>query len=208
MIFLTEGDSAAGSFVASRDVNTQAIFALRGKPMNCFGEAFEKIYRNEELQFIMQALDIENEIDNLRYDKVVIATDADVDGMHIRNLLITYFLSFFERLVLTGHLYVLETPLYRVNNGSKGDSIYCYSDAERDAALAKFGKKAELTRFKGLGELSSHELKGFIGDNIRLLPVTLDHMRNVPEILEFFMGANTPNRREYIMTNLELSKYE
>ena len=207
MIFLTEGDSAAGSLEVCRDVNCQAIFALRGKPMNCYGEKFDKIYSNEELTFLMQALGIEDDIENLRYDKVVIATDADVDGLHIRNLLITYFLCFFEQLVLSGHLYVLETPLFRVQK-PKEKPVYCYSDAERDAAAAKLGKKAEITRFKGLGEISPKEFGQFIGEDIKLQPVTLENMRNVPELLGFFMGNNTPKRREYIMNNLEVHKYE
>lgn len=207
MIFLTEGDSAAGSLEVCRDVNCQAIFALRGKPMNCYGEKFDKIYSNEELTFLMQALGIEDDIENLRYDKVVIATDADVDGLHIRNLLITYFLCFFEQLVLSGHLYVLETPLFRVQR-PKEKPIYCYSEAERDSAAAKLGKKAEITRFKGLGEISPKEFGQFIGEEIKLQPVTLENMRNVPELLGFFMGSNTPKRREYIMNNLEVHKYE
>lgn len=207
MIFLTEGDSAAGSLEVCRDVNCQAIFALRGKPMNCYGEKFDKIYTNEELTFLMQALGIEDEIENLRYDKVVIATDADVDGLHIRNLLITYFLCFFEQLVLSGHLYVLETPLFRVQK-PKEKPIYCYSNLERDTAAAKLGKTAEITRFKGLGEISPKEFGQFIGADIKLQPVTLENMRNVPELLGFFMGNNTPKRREYIMNNLEVHKYE
>ncbi len=207
MIFLTEGDSAAGSLEKCRNVNTQAIFALKGKPMNCFGESRDKIYQNDELLFIMQALDVENDTENLRYDKVIIATDADVDGMHIRNLLITYFMTYFDHIVSTGHLYVLETPLYRVRV-RKEKPIYCYTDAERDEASAKLGKRSEITRFKGLGEISPDEFGEFIGENMRLLPVTVDHLRNIPEMLEFYMGSNTPQRREYIMTNLELSKYE
>lgn len=207
MIFLTEGDSAAGSLEKCRNVNTQAIFALKGKPLNVFGEKRDKIYSNDELLFIMQALDIENDIDNLRYDKVIIATDADVDGMHIRNLLMTYFLSFFDQLVMHGHLFVLETPLYRVRL-KKGKPVYCYSDAERDEAVKKLGKSAEITRFKGLGEISPDDFGEFIGEDIKLLPVTLDNMRNVPEILSFYMGSNTPLRREYIMNNLELPLYE
>lgn len=208
MIFLTEGDSAAGSFEIKRSVETQAIFALKGKPLNCFGEKRDKIYQNDELLFIMQALNIESDIDNLRYDKVVIATDADVDGMHIRNLLITYFLTFFEQLVLSGHLYILETPLYRVKSKKNG-SIYCYNEQERDEAINQVGSKSfELTRFKGLGEISPSEIGEFIGDNIKLVPVTLDHLRNVPEVLGFYMGQNTPSRRDYIMDNLEISVYE
>ena len=228
MIFLTEGDSAAGSIEQSRQSDYQAIFALRGKPLNCFGATREALYKNEEFNFLVQALGIEDDIENLRYDKVVIATDADVDGMHIRNLLITFFLTFFEQVVLTGHLYVLETPLFRVRDpkaalkaeakkgdgkkadaGAKGVSdFYCYSEAERDAAAAKLGKKAEITRFKGLGEISPKEFRQFIGDDIKLLPVTLESMRNVPQLLRFYMGPNTPDRKDYIMNNLTVSKYE
>ncbi|MPM63904.1 DNA topoisomerase 4 subunit B [bioreactor metagenome] len=207
MIFLTEGDSAAGTLEKCRNVDTQAIFALKGKPMNCFGEQFEKVYRNDELLFIMQALNIENDLDNLRYDKIVIATDADVDGMHIRNLLITYFLSYFEALVLSGHLFVLETPLYRVRI-KRDKPIYCYSDAERDRAVAELGKNAEITRFKGLGEISPDDFGEFIGEEMRLLPVTLEHSRDIGDILEFYMGNNTPDRRDYIMSNLEVKDYE
>ncbi len=207
MIFLTEGDSAAGSLEKCRNVDCQAIFALRGKPMNCYGEAFDKIYKNEELLFLMQALNLESSTDDLRYDQVIIATDADVDGMHIRNLLITYFLTYFEQIVLSGHLYVLETPLYRVRI-KKDKPIYCYSDVERDEAVKELGARSEITRFKGLGEISPDDFGEFIGENIRLLPVTLDHLKNVPDMLGFYMGSNTPARREYIMNNLELSKYE
>ncbi len=207
MIFLTEGDSAAGSLEKCRNVNTQAIFALKGKPLNCYGLSRDKLYTNDELLFIMQALGIENDIDNLRYDKVIIATDADVDGMHIRNLLMTYFLTYFEHLVLSGHLFVLETPLFRVRLRDAAP-LYCYSDSERDAAVAKLGKKSEITRFKGLGEISPDDFGEFIGENIKLLPVTLDNMRNIPEILSFYMGANTPARKDYIMKNLEVPVYE
>ncbi len=207
MVFLTEGDSAAGSLEVCRDVNCQAIFALRGKTLNCYGEKFEKIYSNEELTFLMQALGIEDSIDNLRYDKVVIATDADVDGLHIRNLLITFFLMFFEQLVLSNHLYVLETPLFRVQ-APKQPPVYCYNEAERDAAARKLGKRSEITRFKGLGEISPKEFGRFIGEEMRIQPVTLDTTKNIPELLGFYMGSNTPQRREYIMTNLEVSQYE
>ncbi len=207
MIFLTEGDSAAGSLEKKRDVNTQATFALRGKPYNCFGESRDRIYQNDELLFIMQALDIENDVENLRYDKVIIASDADVDGMHIRNLLITYFLTYFEQLVTSGHLYILETPLFRVRR-RKEKPIYCYSEQERDEAVARLGKGAEITRFKGLGEISPDDFGEFIGEEMRLLPVTLDHTKNIDRLLEFYMGNNTPSRREYIMANLEVSKYE
>ena len=206
MIFLTEGDSAAGSMEKCRDVDCQAIFALRGKPLNCYGCKKDKLYSNEELTFLTQALGIEEDIEMLRYDKVVIATDADVDGMHIRNLLITFFLTYFEQLVLSGHLYILETPLFRVKNTK--ENRYCYSEAERDLAAQALGKKAEITRFKGLGEISPEEFGPFIGKDIHLQPVTLDNMRNVDDMLGFFMGNNTPERKEYIMTHLEVSQYD
>ncbi|MBE6386898.1 MAG: type IIA DNA topoisomerase subunit B [Lentisphaerae bacterium] len=207
MIFLTEGDSAAGSLVKKRDVECQAIFALRGKPKNAYGENIEMIYKNEELNFLIQALGIEESTENLRYDKVIIATDADVDGLHIRNLLLTFFLCFYEQLVLSGHLYILETPLFRVSK-PKESPIYCYNESERDAAAAKLGSKAEITRFKGLGEISPDDFGEFIGENIRLSPVSLDNMRGIPEILKFYMGENTPERKEYIMQNLEVVDYE
>ena len=201
MLFLTEGQSAAGSMVSCRDVLTQAIFSLRGKPLNCFGESFDKVYKNEELYYVMQALNIEEDIENLRYNKVVIATDSDVDGLHIRNLLITYFLTFFEQLVLSGHLYILETPLFRVRNKKK--TIYCYDEDERDEAVSELGDKGiEVTRFKGLGEISPSEFGQFIGEDIRLINVNVDYMRDVPEMLEFYMGKNTPERRDYIVENL------
>ncbi|MBN1863790.1 MAG: type IIA DNA topoisomerase subunit B, partial [Victivallales bacterium] len=201
MIFLTEGQSAAGSMVSSRDVMTQAIFSLKGKPMNCFGEKVDKIYQNEELFYIMQTLNIEEGVDGLRYNKVVIATDSDIDGLHIRNLLITFFLTYYEPLVLAGHLYILETPLFRVRN--KERTCYCYDESERDKALADLGQKGvEITRFKGLGEISPDEFGQFIGPDIRLISVTVDHMRNVPEMLSFYMGKNTPERRQHIMENL------
>ena len=207
MIFLTEGDSAAGSLEKRRDVDCQAIFALRGKPKNAYGESFEMIYKNEELTFLMQALGVEESTENLRYDKVILATDADVDGLHIRNLLLTFFLSFFEQLVLSGHLFVLETPLFRVRRGKEAP-VYCYNETERDQAALELGRKAEITRFKGLGEISPDDFGEFIGENMRLSPVTLDNMRDVPELLKFYMGENTPVRREYIMNNLEVVDYE
>ena len=205
MIFLTEGNSAAGSLEVCRDVDCQAIFALRGKPKNAFGETMEMIYKNEELTFLMQALGVEESTENLRYDKVILATDADVDGLHIRNLLLTFFLSFFDQLVLSGHLYVLETPLFRVKKGK--DIIYCYNEMERDKAAAELGK-CEITRFKGLGEISPDDFGEFIGENMRLSPVTLDNMHGVGEVLKFYMGENTPERKEYIMNNLEVVDYE
>ena len=207
MIFLTEGDSAAGSLEKRRDVDCQAIFALRGKPKNAYGESFEMIYKNEELTFLMQALGIEESVENLRYDKVILATDADVDGLHIRNLLLTFFLSFFDQLVLSGHLHVLETPLFRVKRGRE-KPIYCYSESERDKAARELGARAEITRFKGLGEIDPEDFGEFIGENMRLSPVTLDNMHEVPELLKFYMGENTPSRREYIMNNLEVVDYE
>ena len=207
MIFLTEGDSAAGSLEKRRDVDCQAIFALRGKPKNAYGESFEMIYKNEELTFLMQALGIEESVENLRYDKVILATDADVDGLHIRNLLLTFFLSFFDQLVLSGHLHVLETPLFRVKRGRE-KPIYCYSESERDKAARELGTRAEITRFKGLGEIDPEDFGEFIGENMRLSPVTLDNMHDVPELLKFYMGENTPSRREYIMNNLEVVDYE
>ena len=205
MIFLTEGDSAAGSLEKKRDVDNQAIFALRGKPKNAYGETIEMIYKNEELTFLMQALGVEDSTETLRYDKVILATDADVDGLHIRNLLLTFFLSFFDQLVLSGHLYVLETPLFRVKKGK--DIIYCYNEAERDKAAAELGK-CEITRFKGLGEISPDDFGEFIGENMRLSPVTLDNMHGVNDLLKFYMGDNTPERKEYIMNNLEVVDYE
>jgi topoisomerase IV subunit B len=199
LIFLTEGDSAGGAMVQSRDVYTQAIFSLKGKPLNCFDLKRDALYKNEELYNIMRALGIENDIDGLRYNRIVIATDADVDGMHIRNLLITFFLRYFEELVVKGHLYILETPLFRVRN--KQETIYCYSEAERDKALKKL-KNPETTRFKGLGEISPKEFNLFIGDKIKLVPVTVESLSEISHTLEFFMGKNTPQRREFIEANL------
>ncbi len=199
MIFLTEGDSAGGAMISSRDVFTQAIFSLKGKPLNCHGLKKDAVYKNEELYNIMRALGIENGIESLRYNKVIIATDADVDGMHIRNLLLTYFLHYFEELVVKGHLYIFETPLFRVRN--KKETRYCYSEAERDNALKKI-KGPEVTRFKGLGEISPKEFGQFIGEDIRLVPVSLDTIGEVGKCLEFFMGKNTPTRKEFIMKNL------
>ena len=200
MIFLTEGESAAGSMVSCRDVFTQAIFALKGKPLNCYGKKRDLIISNDEFYCIMKALNIEDGLDGLRYSKVVIATDADDDGMHIRNLLLTFFLYYFEQLILSEHLFILETPLFRVRNKSK--SIYCFDEDERDSAVKELGGKPEITRFKGLGEISPNEFGQFIGENIRLITVTIDKIHEVPEILKFFMGQNTPERREYIMGNL------
>ena len=198
-IFLTEGDSAGGSMVQSRDVDTQAIFALKGKPVNTYAQKRDAIYKNEQLYNIMRALGIEDSVDDLRYNKVIIATDADVDGMHIRNLLLTYFLHFFEDLVLRGHVYIFETPLFRVRN--KKETRYCYSEAERDTAIENI-PKAEVTRFKGLGEISPGEFKEFISDDERLEPVRIQARSEVSNALEFFMGKNTPERKRFIVENL------
>jgi topoisomerase-4 subunit B len=199
-IFLTEGDSAAGSMVSSRDVYTQAIFALRGKVENMVGKKRTAIYKNEELYNLMSALGIENDVEGLRYARIVLATDADFDGFHIRNLLLTFFLSYFEELVTTGKVFILETPLFRVR--SKKETRYCYSEKERDAAQKAIGQGAEITRFKGLGEISPNEFGQFIGENIRLVPVAINTLKGVPQVLNFYMGKNTPERREYIMKNL------
>jgi topoisomerase-4 subunit B len=198
-LYLTEGDSAGGVMVQCRDVYTQAIFALKGKPLNCYGLKRDAIYKNEELYNVMRALGIEDGIDGLRYNKVVIATDADVDGMHIRNLLLTFFLRYFEELVLKGHLYILETPLFRVRN--KKEARYCYSEEEREAAEAEI-RGAEVTRFKGLGEISPGEFGQFIGEHSKLLPVMVQSMGEVGKCLDFFMGKNTPDRRDFIVENL------
>lgn len=200
MIFITEGQSASGSMVMSRDVLTQAVFSLRGKPVNAYGSKRNLIYENEELYNIMQALGIEDSIDHLRYNKVILATDADVDGMHIRNLMLTFFLHFFEALVLRGHLYILETPLFRVRTPKQ--TIYCYSEPEKEAALQQLGKQAEITRFKGLGEISPQEFGQFIGKDMRLLPVSVREKHEIPRLLAFYMGKNTQERKHYIMENL------
>jgi topoisomerase-4 subunit B len=198
-VFLTEGDSAGGAMVQSRDVHTQAIFCLRGKPLNCHGLKRDTVYKNEELYNIMQAMGIEEDLDGLRYNRVVIATDADVDGMHIRNLLLTYFLHYFEELVLRGHLYILDTPLFRVRNKKK--TTYCYSEAERDAAIEELAKP-EVTRFKGLGEINPGEFKRFIGADMRLQQVSVPDKGKVQKTLEFYMGRNTPDRRQFIIDEL------
>jgi len=200
MIFITEGQSAAGSIVSCRDVETQAIFVLKGKPLNVWDLKRDIVYKNDEMYNLMRALDIEDNIEHLRYGKVILATDADVDGLHIRNLLITYFFRFFDSLVHDGHLYVLETPLFRVRNKEK--TIYCYSEAERDKAAAELGKSAEITRFKGLGEISPAEFKQFIGDNMRLSQVEFAPKPDAATIFGFYMGKNTPERKDYIMENL------
>src|SRR5436853_1871643 len=200
MVFLTEGQSAAGSIVSCRDVNTQAIFVLKGKPLNVWDLKRDIVYKNDEMYNLMRALDIEDNIEGLRYDKVVLATDADVDGLHIRNLLITYFFRFFDHLVHDGHLYVLETPLFRARN--KEQTIYCYSEAERDEASKKLGKSCEITRFKGLGEISPNEFKQFIGKEMRLSQVEYAPKPEAAGILTFYMGKNTPERKDYIRDKL------
>jgi topoisomerase IV subunit B len=198
-LFITEGDSAGGSLVMCRDVETQAIFTIKGKPLNCYGLGKETVYKNEELYHIMSALGIENGIDGLRYGRVVIATDADVDGMHIRNLLLTFFLRFFEELVVRGHIHILETPLFRVRN--KQRTTYCYSEGERDAAIATT-PGPEVTRFKGLGEISPKEFGRFIGEDMRLIKVDIESMHEVSQALQFYMGKNTPERKAFIVDNL------
>jgi len=203
-LFITEGDSASGSITKSRDVNTQAVFSLRGKPLNCYGMTKKVVYENEEFNLIQAALDIEEDMDNLRYNNIVIATDADVDGMHIRMLLLTFFLQFFPDLVKRNHVYVLQTPLFRVRNKKK--TIYCYSEDERRAALEELGKNPEITRFKGLGEISPDEFKHFIGADIRLEPVILSKDASIDSILSYFMGKNTPERQNFIIENLRVEK--
>jgi DNA gyrase subunit B/topoisomerase-4 subunit B len=200
MVFVTEGQSAAGSIVSCRDVNTQAIFTLKGKPLNVWDLKRDIVYKNDEMYNLMCALDIEDNLEGLRYDKVILATDADVDGLHIRNLLITYFYKFFEQLVHDGHLFVLETPLFRVRNKEK--TIYCYSEVERDTAATELGKNPEITRFKGLGEINPTEFKQFIGKEMRLSPVEYAPKHDASNILGFYMGKNTPERKDYIMENL------
>ncbi len=208
VIFITEGDSASGSITKSRNVELQAVFSLRGKPLNCYGLTKKVVYENEEFNLLQHALNIEDGMDGLRYNKVIIATDADVDGMHIRLLLMTFFLQFFPDLVKANHVYVLETPLFRVRN--KKETIYCYSEEEKQAAVAKLGSKPEITRFKGLGEISPDEFGKFIGEDIRLQPVLLSKEGHLAKLLEFYMGKNTPDRQEFIIENLriELDKVE
>ena len=201
-LFITEGDSASGSITKARDVQTQAVFSLRGKPLNCFGLKKKIVYENEEFNLLQHALNIEESLDELRYNKVVIATDADVDGMHIRLLILTFFLQFFPDLVRRGHVYILETPLFRVRN--KKVTKYCYTDQERFDAIRELGKTAEITRFKGLGEISPDEFGGFIGDEIRLEPVLLTEDSSINKILEYYMGKNTQERQEFIIANLRL----
>jgi len=204
MLFITEGDSASGSITKSRDVQTQAVFSLRGKPLNCFGMTKKVLYENEEFNLLQHALNIEDGIEGLRFRKIVIATDADVDGMHIRLLIMTYFLQFFPDLVKNGHLFILDTPLFRVRN--KKETIYCYTDEERQRAIHKLGKTAEITRFKGLGEISPEEFGKFIGDDIRLEPIILSKETKIGDLLNFYMGKNTPDRQNFIIENLKIEK--
>ena len=201
-LFITEGDSASGSITKSRDVNTQAVFSFRGKPLNSYGMSKKIVYENEEFNLLQAALDIEDGLEKLRYNNIVIATDADVDGMHIRLLLITFFLQFFPELIKEGHLYILQTPLFRVRN--KKETIYCYSDEERKDAIEKLKPKPEITRFKGLGEISPDEFKNFIGDTIRLDPIMMDKNTSIEQLLSFYMGKNTPDRQEFIIKNLKV----
>ena len=201
-LFITEGDSASGSITKSRDVNTQAVFSLKGKPLNCYGLTKKIVYENEEFNLLQAALNIEESIEDLRYNNIVIATDADVDGMHIRLLLITFFLQFFPEIIKEGHLYILQTPLFRVRN--KKETIYCYSEQERKDAVVKLKPKPEITRFKGLGEISPNEFKYFIGEDIRLDPVMLDSDTTIESLLEFYMGKNTPDRQKFIIENLKV----
>jgi DNA gyrase subunit B/topoisomerase-4 subunit B len=200
MIFLTEGESASASIVSARDPLTQAIYSLRGKPLNVHGMKIDQLYKNEEMFNLMSALNIEEDLAGLRYNKVVLATDADVDGMHIRNLLTTFFLTYFESLVVRGHLWVLETPLFKVRNRDK--TIYCYSQEEKERAIKTLGKQPEVTRFKGLGEISPNEFSQFIGKNIKLKPLQVHTFSDIKHTLEFYMGKNTPQRRHFIMQNL------
>ena len=201
-IFITEGGSASGSITKSRDVNTQAVFSLRGKPLNSFGMTKKIVYENEEFNLLQAALNIENSMEDLRYNNIVIATDADVDGMHIRLLIITFFLQFYPELIKNGHLYILQTPIFRVRNKEK--THYCYSEAEKNEILNSSKGKFEITRFKGLGEISPNEFKNFIGDNIKLDPVIIDTSTTVEELLKFYMGKNTPDRQQFIIDNLKV----
>jgi len=202
MVFITEGDSASGSITKSRDVNFQAVFSLRGKPLNCFNLTKKVVYENEEFNLLQHALDIENGMEDLRYNKIIIATDADVDGMHIRLLLLTFFLQFFPELVSNGHLFILDTPLFRVRN--KKTTNYCYSEEEKLSSMKKLGKDCEVTRFKGLGEISPEEFKQFIGEDIRLTPVRMSSTTNIDDLLSYYMGKNTPSRQDFIIDNLRL----
>ena len=200
MLFITEGDSASGSITKSRNVNTQAVFSLKGKPYNCYNKSKEVVYKNEELNLLQAALNIEDDLENLRYNKIIVATDADVDGMHIRLLLLSFFLQFFPDLIRKGHLYILQTPLFRVRK--KSETYYCYSNEEKEQAIRKLGRNPEITRFKGLGEISPDEFRGFIGENIKLDMVRLSKDDNIHELLEFYMGKNTMERQNFIKANL------
>jgi topoisomerase-4 subunit B len=203
-VFITEGDSASGSITKSRDVNTQAVFSLRGKPLNCYGLTKKIVYENEEFNLLQHALNIEESIDDLRFNNIVIATDADVDGMHIRLLIMTFFLQFFPDLVKNGHVYILETPLFRVRNKQK--TIYCYTDVERRNAIAELGTKPEITRFKGLGEISPEEFAKFIGEDMRKSPVLISDEMPIQKLLEYYMGKNTQQRQDFIIDNLQVEK--
>ncbi|MFN8144947.1 MAG: DNA topoisomerase IV subunit B [Bacteroidia bacterium] len=203
-IFITEGDSASGSITKARDVNTQAVFSLKGKPLNCYGMTKKVVYENEEFNLLQNALSIEDGLDDLRYNKIVFATDADVDGMHIRLLLMTFFLQFFPELIKNGHVYILQTPLFRVRN--KRETIYCYNDGERQRAIQKLGPKPEITRFKGLGEISPDEFAHFIGKKMRLEPVLLSQEETIHHLLDYYMGKNTPDRQEFIISKLRVEK--
>jgi topoisomerase-4 subunit B len=203
-LFITEGDSASGSITKARDVNTQAVFSLKGKPLNTYGLTKKIVYQNEEFNLLQAALDIEDGLDNLRYNNIVIATDADVDGMHIRLLMITFFLKFFPDVIKSRHLHILQTPLFRVRN--KKETFYCYSEEEKEAAVTACGKNAEITRFKGLGEISPDEFKNFIGKDMRLEPVVMRRQDSVSEMLDFYMGKNTPQRQEFIIEHLKMEE--
>ena len=204
MIFITEGDSASGSITKTRDVQTQAVFSLRGKPFNCYAHTKKVVYENEEFNLLQHALNIEDGLEGLRYKKIIIATDADVDGMHIRLLLLTYFLQFFPELVRNGHVFILDTPLFRIRN--KKETFYCYDELERQTAIEKLGKNAEITRFKGLGEISPNEFAAFIGEDIRLEPVILRKETKIKDLLSFYMGKNTPDRQQFIINKLRVEK--
>jgi topoisomerase-4 subunit B len=199
-IFITEGDSASGSITKARHVDTQAVFSLRGKPLNCYGLSKKIVYENEEFNLLQHALNIEDGIEGLRYNKIIIATDADVDGMHIRLLIMTFFLQFFPELVKKDHVYILETPLFRVRN--KQETIYCYDEREKQVAIKKLGNKPEITRFKGLGEISPQEFERFISNDMRLQPVLLEQGEHIQQLLEYYMGKNTQQRQEFIIGNL------
>jgi topoisomerase-4 subunit B len=203
-LFITEGDSASGSITKTRDIKTQAVFSLRGKPLNSYGLTKKVVYENEEFNLLQAALNIEQGIDDLRYNKIVIATDADVDGMHIRLLLITFFLQFFPELIKEGHVYILETPLFRVRNKNK--TYYCYTEKERKDAVADIGVNAEITRFKGLGEISPNEFKNFIGDEMRLDPVILGKEATIQDLLKYYRGKNTKERQDFIIENLRIEE--